>query len=73
MLKGLKEIIFIADKGPWYNLLEEKGLRRIKLKFHVRGYIEKFFRYIKDVIKRFDNQGFQSKAIHSKKVKRLES
>jgi len=59
--KGLEEIIFITDKGPWYNLLEEKGLRRIKLKFHVRGYIERFFRYIKEVIKRFDNQGFQSK------------
>jgi len=59
--KGLKKVIFITDKGPWYNLLEEKGLRRITMKFKVRGYIERFFRYIKSKIKRFENQGFQSK------------
>jgi len=39
----------------------------------VRGYIERFFRYIKEVIKRFDNQGFQSKTIHSKKVRVMKS
>jgi len=49
--KGLEEVIFITDKGPWYNLLEEKGLRRITMKFKVRGYIERFFRYIKSKIK----------------------
>jgi len=33
--KGLEEVIFITDKSPWHNLLEEKGLRRITKKFKV--------------------------------------